>query len=125
MPFFHDSDNKASRFYQRSHPDFPATEPDDRVNGMAVRAVHIAGVNPENSAPLGDDAEGQKKWKPLIYKGFRVVVTVGLEPTVTIRNRLLAALMLAISLCSLELHPPSSRTAGGGFRSPIDMNDVL
>ena len=35
-------------------------------------------------------------------KGFSVV-TVGLEPMVTIRNRLLAALALAISLCSLEL----------------------
>jgi len=36
----------------------PPTEPDDRVNGTAARAVHIAGVNPENSAPLGSDAEG-------------------------------------------------------------------
>ena len=54
-----------------------------------------------------------------------VVVTVGLEPTVTIRNRLPASLALAISLCSLELRPPSSRTAGGGLRSPIDVNDVL
>ena len=32
---------------KRATPDFPATEPDDRVNGMAVRAVHIAEVNPE------------------------------------------------------------------------------
>ena len=32
----------------------------------------------------------------------------GLEPTVTIRNRLLAALPFAISLCSLELLPLSS-----------------
>ena len=56
--------------------------------------------------------------------GFSVV-TVGLEPTVTIRNRLLAALALAISLCSLELLPPSSATGGGGIRSPIDVNDVL
>jgi hypothetical protein len=58
MPFFHDSDNKASRFYQRSHPNFPATEPDDRVNGMAARAVHVAKVNPEKSEPLGSDAGG-------------------------------------------------------------------
>ncbi len=36
------------------------------------------------SKPLGGDAEGQKKWKPLI-KGFQVVVTVGLEPTVALR----------------------------------------
>ena len=57
----------------------------------------------------------------MIYKGFRVVVTVGLEPTVTIRNRLLAALALAISLCSLELQLASSRTAGARFRSPIDV----
>ena len=68
-------------FHQPSHPDFPATEPDDRVNGMATRAVHVAEGNPEKSEPLGGDAEGQKKWKPLIYKGFQVVVTVGLEPT--------------------------------------------
>ena len=68
-------------FHQPSHPDFPATEPDDRVNGMVARAVHVAKVNLEKSKPLGGDAEGQKKWKPLIYKGFRVVVTVGLEPT--------------------------------------------
>jgi hypothetical protein len=38
---------------KRATPDFPATEPDDRVNGMAVRAVHIAEVNPEKSEPLG------------------------------------------------------------------------
>ena len=68
-------------FHQPSHPDFPATEPDDRVNGMAARAVHVDEVNPEKSAPLGGDVGGIKKWKPLIYKGFRVVVTVGLEPT--------------------------------------------
>ena len=52
-------------------------------------------------------------------------MTVGLEPTVTIRNRLLPALALAISLCSLELLPPSSATGGGGIRSHIDVNDVL
>ena len=50
------------------------------MNGMAARAVHVAEVNPEKSEPLGGDARGIKKWKPLIYKGFRVVVTVGLEP---------------------------------------------
>jgi hypothetical protein len=55
-------------FHQQSHPDFPATEPDDRVNGMAARAVHVDEVNPEKSAPLGGDAGGIKKWKPLIYK---------------------------------------------------------
>ena len=64
-----------------SHPDFPTTEPDDRVNGMVARAVHVAKVNLEKSKPLGGETEGQKKWKPLIYKDFRVVVTVGLEPT--------------------------------------------
>ena len=47
-----------SWFHQQSHPDFPATEPDDRVNGMAARAVHVAEVNPEKSAPLGGDAGG-------------------------------------------------------------------
>ena len=47
-------------FHQPSHPDFPATEPDDRVNRMATRAVHIAEVNPEKSAPHGGEAEGQK-----------------------------------------------------------------
>ena len=45
-------------FHQPSYPDFPATEPDDRVNEMAGRAVHIAEVNPEKSEPLGSDAEG-------------------------------------------------------------------
>ncbi len=45
-------------FHQASHPDFPATEPDDRVNGMAARVVHIAEVNPEKSEPLGSDAGG-------------------------------------------------------------------
>ena len=49
-------------FHQPSHPDFPATEPDDRVNEMAGRAVHIAEVNPEKSEPLGSDAEGIKKY---------------------------------------------------------------
>ena len=68
-------------FHQPSHPDFPATEPDDRVNEMAGRAVHIAEVNPEKSEPLGSDAEGIKKLQPLIFKGCAVVVTVGLEPT--------------------------------------------
>ena len=68
-------------FHQPSHPDFPATEPDDRVNRMATRAVHIAEVNPEKSAPHGGEAEGQKRTQPLIYKGCAVVVTVGLEPT--------------------------------------------
>ena len=53
------------------------------------------------------------------------VVTVGLEPTVTIRNGCPAALTLAGNLCSLELLPPSSATGGGGIRSPIDVNDVL
>ncbi len=69
-------------FHQVSHPDFPETEPDDRVNEMAVRAVHIAEVNPEKSEPPGSDAEGIKKLQPLIFKGCAVVVTVGLEPTV-------------------------------------------
>ena len=68
-------------FHQPSHPDFPATEPDDRVNGMAVRAVHVAEVNPEESEPLDSDAEGIKKMQPLIFKGCALVVTVGLEPT--------------------------------------------
>ena len=68
-------------FHQPSHPDFPATEPDDRVNEMAGRAVHIAEVNPEKSEPLGSDAWGIKKLQPLIFKGCAVVVTVGLEPT--------------------------------------------
>ena len=49
---------KQLHFYQRSHPDFPATEPDDRVNGMAARTVHVDEVNPEKSAPLGGDAGG-------------------------------------------------------------------
>ena len=71
-------------FHQPSHPDFPATEPDDRVNEMAGRAVHIAEVNPEKSEPLGSDAEGIKKLQPLIFKGCAVVVTVGLEPTVSL-----------------------------------------
>jgi len=51
-------------FHQPSHPDFPATEPDDRVNEMAGRAVHIAEVNPEKSEPLGSDAEGIKNCSP-------------------------------------------------------------
>ena len=63
--FFHDSP-------QMSHPDFPATEPDDRVNEMAGRAVHIAEVNPEKSEPLGSDAWGIKKLQPLIFKGCAV-----------------------------------------------------
>ena len=60
----------------------------------------------------------------MIYKGLRVVVTVGLEPTVTIRNRLPAALTLTGNLCSLELRSPSSRTAGGELRSPIDVSHL-
>ena len=48
---------------------------------MAVRAVHVAEVNPEESEPLDSDAEGIKKLQPLIFKGCAVVVTVGLEPT--------------------------------------------
>ena len=67
-------------FHQPSHPDFPATEPDDRVNGMAARAVHVDEVNPKKSAPLDSDAEGIKKMQPLIFKGCALVVTVGLEP---------------------------------------------
>ena len=72
-------------FHQPSHPDFPATEPDDGVNGMAVRAVHVAEVNPEESEPIDSDAEGIKKMQPLIFKGCALVVTVGLEPTVALR----------------------------------------
>ena len=67
-------------FHQPSHPDFPATEPDDRVNRMAARTVHIAELNPEKIAPLSSDAGGIKKLQPLIFKGCAVVVTVGLEP---------------------------------------------
>ena len=36
---------------------------------MAVRAVHVAEVNPEESEPLDSDAEGIKKMQPLIFKG--------------------------------------------------------
>ena len=57
MLFFH-------RFHQQSHPDFPATEPDDCVNGMVTRVVHIAEVNPEKSALLGSDAERIKSCIP-------------------------------------------------------------
>ena len=52
---------------------------------MAVRAVHVAEVNPEESEPLDSDAEGIKKMQPLIFKGCALVVTVGLEPTVALR----------------------------------------
>ena len=52
---------------------------------MAVRAVHVAEVNPEESEPLDSDAEGIKKMQPLIFKGCALVVTVGLEPTVSLR----------------------------------------
>ena len=55
---------KAASFPPTEHPDFPATEPDDRVNEMAGRAVHIAEVNPEKSEPLGSDAEGIKNCGP-------------------------------------------------------------
>ena len=48
---------------------------------MAVRAVHVAEVNPEESEPLDSDAVGIKKLQPLIFKGCALVVTVGLEPT--------------------------------------------
>ena len=68
-------------FHQPSHPDFPATEPDDRVNGMAVRAVHVAEVHPEESEPLDSDAEGIKKLQPLIFKGCAMAEPVGFEPT--------------------------------------------
>ena len=53
---------------KRATPDFPATEPDDRVNGMAVRAVYIAEVNPEKSEPSGIKKLGlKKKDTPLRY----------------------------------------------------------
>ena len=51
-------------FHQPSHPDFPVTEPDDRVNGMVARAVHVAEVNPEKKEPIGSGAAGQKNHSP-------------------------------------------------------------
>ena len=55
----------------------PATKPPDRVALLVEQAVHIYGVYPFGRVPR----RGQKRSKPLIYKGLRVVVTVGLEPT--------------------------------------------
>ena len=60
---------RSHRFHQPSHPDFPATEPDDRVNGMAVRAVHVAEVNPEKSEPSAV-MPGDKKAEALDLQGL-------------------------------------------------------
>ena len=56
-------------FHQQSHPDFPATEPDDRVNEMAGRAVHIAEVNPEKVNP-SVVMPGNKKVEALDLQGL-------------------------------------------------------
>ena len=100
---------------------------------MAARAVHVDEVNPEKSAPLGGDARGIKKWKPLIYKGFRVVVTVGLEPTVSLRFARSVKFAIDVqppwsgvcTCCSLRFRLASSATGGARLRAPIDVNDVL
>ena len=81
-------------------------------------------MNPEKSAPLGGDVGGIKKWKPLIYKGFMVVVTVGLEPTS-------ATSMVVTPHCgdhslSVEKAADEIPSTGGHRRlSTIDVNDVL
>ena len=49
--------NKISHFHQASRHDSPATEPDDRVNEMAGRAVHVAEVNPSAVMPKGKKVE--------------------------------------------------------------------
>ena len=54
----------------------------------------------------------------IYFQRSGVVELVGLEPMVTIHNRLPASLPLAGNLCSLDLLPPSSATGGGGIRSP-------
>ena len=91
---------------------------------MVARAVHVAKVNLEKSKPLGGDAEGQKRWKPLIYKGFQVVVTVGLEPTVRMLNR--RDCQPGRSLVSHEKATDEISATGGRRRlSLIDVNDVL
>ena len=56
-------------FHQPSHPDFPATEPDDRVNGMVARAVHVAEVNPEKMNPSAV-VPGDKKITALDFQGL-------------------------------------------------------
>ena len=93
---------------------------------MAVRAVHVAEVNPEESEPLDSDAEGIKKLQPLIFKGCALVVTVGLEPTVSLRFA--RSVKFAIggqppwsgvcTCCSLRFRLASSRTAGARLRAP-------
>ena len=91
---------------------------------MVARAVHVAKVNLEKSKTLGGDAEGQKRWKPLIYKGFQVVVTVGLEPTVRMLNR--RDCQPGRSLVSHEKATDEISATGGRRRlSLIDVNDVL
>jgi hypothetical protein len=57
-------------FHQPSHPDFPATEPDDRVNGMVARAVHVAEVNPKKMNPSAV-VPGDKKITALDLQGLR------------------------------------------------------
>ena len=60
---------KPTRFHQRSQP--------DRVASLVERAVHIdKRVLQRTCTP----SRGKRN-KPLIYKGLRLVVTVGLEPT--------------------------------------------
>ena len=94
---------------------------------MAVRAVHVAEVNPEESEPLDSDAEGIKKMQPLIFKGCALVVTVGLEPTVSLRFARSVKFAIGVqppwsgvcTCCSLRFRLASSRTAGAAAPRPM------
>ena len=94
---------------------------------MAVRAVHVAEVNPEESEPIDSDAEGIKKMQPLIFKGCALVVTVGLEPTVSLRFARSVKFAIGVqppwsgvcTCCSLRFRLASSRTAGASAPRPM------
>ena len=67
--------------------------------------------------------EMDKKKKPLIYKGFGVVVTVGLEPVVRMLNR--RDCPLGRSLVSHEKAADETPATGGHRRlSPIDVSHL-
>ena len=83
---------------------------------MAARAVHIAEVNPEKSAPLSSDAGGIKKLQPLIFKGCAVVVTVGLEPvfrSLNGRGKTLERHLRSLLTNKLEALSPSANSPLG------------
>ena len=79
-----DSDG-ANQNHRASQPEFRAIKPTrtgdeatrNRLACSKERVVHIEKYTPANVYPWSK----AKRKKPLIYKGFGVVVTVGLEPT--------------------------------------------